>query len=72
MHVYDSSYNGESTTLTRLLEFQVKCDVARQECYAGRQRRIVNQQIARVVSHETLRDMIEPSPTILTLPYHWT
>uniref|UniRef100_A0A0B7BIR3 Uncharacterized protein n=1 Tax=Arion vulgaris TaxID=1028688 RepID=A0A0B7BIR3_9EUPU len=41
---HDSSNGGESTALARLQEFWAKCGVARQEYYAGSQRRLVNQQ----------------------------
>ena len=56
--VHDSRNSGESTTLTRLQELKVKCGVARQERYAGRQRRIVNQQRTGVVSRHTLMDIL--------------
>jgi hypothetical protein len=57
--VNDSSDEGESATLTRLQELQVKRDAARYECYAGSQRRLVNQHRAGVVSRYTLRDILK-------------
>jgi hypothetical protein len=42
--VNNSNNFCESATLTRLQELQVKRGTTRYECYAGSQRRLVNQQ----------------------------
>ena len=54
----DSVSEDESTSLTRMLEHQVKRGKARHERYAGSQRRMVNQHRTGVVSRYMLRDIL--------------
>ena len=54
----EPSDDCESTTMVRLREQQVKRGVAKQEHYAGSQRRLINQHRTGVVSRYTLRDLL--------------
>ena len=56
--VNDFSNDCVSATMTRLQEHQVKRGTARQERYAGSQRRIVNQHRTGAVSRYTLREIL--------------
>ena len=54
----EPSDDCESTTMARLREQQIKKGVAKQEHYAGSQRRLINQHRTGVVSRYTLRDLL--------------
>ena len=54
----EPSDDCESTTMARLREQQIKRGVAKQEHYAGSQRRLINQHRTGVVSRYTLRDLL--------------
>jgi hypothetical protein len=56
--VQDLEGAKESATLTRLQELQIKRGVARHECCAGSQRRLVNQHRTGVLSTYTLGDIL--------------
>jgi lipopolysaccharide biosynthesis regulator YciM len=49
---------SESTTKIRLNELRIKAGSARQQQYAGKQRRIINQHNTRTVSRYTLTDIL--------------
>lgn len=54
----DASHDGESATMSRLYDRKVKGYVARDEHYAGKQRRLVNQQRTGVITIHTLGDIL--------------
>jgi hypothetical protein len=57
--ISEAANNSECTTMTRLNELHVKAGSARQQHYAGKRRRIVNQHNTGTVSHYTLTNILK-------------
>jgi hypothetical protein len=56
--ISEAANDSESTTMIRLNALHVKAGSARQQQYAGKQRRIVNQHNTGTFIHYTLTDIL--------------